>query len=754
MTSQAAGAFTPVGYDLYLEGRDDLPVSEVLPRLRALMAFLRAQQYSLDRVAAAGGFPVPYPALAADAGLQQRWHGQLEKAVAGEPELFISLLGLAMYQLLHEEAAETGGATADRLPRVVGRLQGFTPTTKVRAVKAASFGRLVAVKGTVVRVSNVSPHCLSMAFECTACFDVRQHALPGGQYQLPSRCERCNGTQFRPVKSFKTTRTVDRQTFRLQEFSEEDSADSGRVPRSIECELLADLVDACVPGDIVSVCGIVKTFDEPTGKGRNANKNMHLLYIAVNSISNVKAGGSKGTSGIQFTKKDYYAITEVHDRPDTLRLLVQSLCPAIYGHHMVKAGLLLGLFGGTTRPAGGAQELHVRGDPHVLMMGDPGLGKSQLLQACAAVAPRGVYVCGNTSTTSGLTVTLTREKHNDYLLEAGALVLADQGTCCIDEFDKMTAQYQPLLEAMEQQSVSIAKGGIVCTLPARASVLAAANPSGGHYDRERSLADNLKMGAALLSRFDLVFLLLDRPDGALDSLVSSHIMALHASASGRSSSLDTSAAASATPAADWDPEQPLVERLTAAAAEPGAVLPPPLLRKYIAYARKYVHPRLSPEACRTLQDFFLDLRARHQGVDSTPVTTRQLESLIRLTQARARLDLREDATAADAQDVIQLVRFSMGAGGLGGDDAAAEYPVARSRGGKRRGKSGRLKVFLSAVQRNAERLNKTVFTEDELRQVALQAGAGADCFREFLDMANQAGLLLKRGPKLYQVQAD
>ncbi|KAF0289394.1 DNA helicase MCM8 [Amphibalanus amphitrite] len=704
MTSQAAGAaFTPVGYDLYLEGRDDLPVSEVVPRLRALMTFLRAQQYSLDRVAAAGSFPVPYPALAADAGLQQRWHGQLEKAVAGEPELFISLLGLAMYQLLHEEAAETGGATADRVPRVVGRLQGFTPTTKVRAVKAASFGRLLAVKGTVVRVSNVSPHCLSMAFECTACFDVRQHVLPGGQYQLPSRCERCNGTQFRPVKSFKTTRTVDRQTFRLQEFSEEDSADSGRVPRSIECELLADLVDACVPGDIVSVCGVVKTFDEPTGKGRNANKNMHLLYIAVNSISN-------------------------------------SLCPAIYGHHMVKAGLLLGLFGGTTRPAGGAQELHVRGDPHVLMMGDPGLGKSQLLQACAAVAPRGVYVCGNTSTTSGLTVTLTREKHNDYLLEAGALVLADQGTCCIDEFDKMTAQYQPLLEAMEQQS--------------RASVLAAANPSGGHYDRERSLADNLKMGAALLSRFDLVFLLLDRPDGALDSLVSSHIMALHASASGRSSSLDTSAAASATPAADWDPEQPLVERLTAAAAEPGAVLPPPLLRKYIAYARKYVHPRLSPEACRTLQDFFLDLRARHQGVDSTPVTTRQLESLIRLTQARARLDLREDATAADAQDVIQLVRFSMGAGGLGGDDAAAEHPVARGRGGKRRGKSGRLKVFLSAVQRNAERLRKTVFTEDELRQVALQAGAGADCFREFLDMANQAGLLLKRGPKLYQVQAD
>ncbi|XP_037079665.1 DNA helicase MCM8-like [Pollicipes pollicipes] len=712
--ASSGSASVPVGYSLYLDGTEDMHPTEVINQVEALTAFVRAQQYNLDRVAARGCFSVDYPALVADPSLRQKWP-DLETSVRNNPHRVIGLLGMSMYQLLDEDMAAGCDDTVSlsKVPKVVARVQGFVPLTRVRNIKSANYGKLVSVKGTVVRVSNVNPYCLSMSFECNSCYDVKQHTLPDGNYHVPSRCDKCNGQNFRPLKSFKTTKTVDRQTFRLQEFVDEDSTDSGRVPRTIECELLNDLVDSCVPGDIVTVCGIVKTFDDPSGKTKTSNKNMYLLYVAVNSISNVKSGGSKGTSGIHFTKKDYYAITELHDRADTFRLLVHSLCPGIYGHEMVKAGLLLGLFGGTTRPAGSNQDLHVRGDPHILLMGDPGLGKSQLLQACAAVAPRGVYVCGNTSTTSGLTVTLTREKHNDYLLEAGALVLADQGCCCIDEFDKMSSQYQPLLEAMEQQSVSIAKGGIVCTLPSRTSVLAAANPSGGHYNRDKSLEDNLKMGAALLSRFDLVFILLDRPDGQLDSLVSSHIMALHASSSGRSCSLDSSSTAGDTA---WDPTRPLAERLSATSADQTPTVPHAMLRKYVAYARKYVHPRLTPEACRALQDFFLELRERQRAADATPVTTRQLESLIRLTQARARLDLREEATAADTDDVIQLVRFS--------------------------------------VARSADRLGKSVFTEEELRQLAGQAGAGADDFREFLDMANQAGVVLKRGPKLYQVQSE
>ncbi|KAA0189218.1 hypothetical protein HAZT_HAZT010719, partial [Hyalella azteca] len=211
------------------------------------------------------------------------------------------------------------------------------------------------------------------------------------------------------------------------------------------------------------------------------------------------------------------------------RLLVQSLCPTIYGQELVKAGLTLCLFGGCS---GSDDAVGIRGEAHILVVGDPGLGKSQMLQACANIAPRGVFVCGNTATSAGLTVSLTRESGSgDYSLEGGALVLADRGVCCIDELDKMQhAQHQALLEGMEQQRISVvkgglallegmeqqrisvAKGGLVCTLPARAAVLAAANPVHGHYNKAKTVAENLKISAPLLSRFDLLFILVDRPD--------------------------------------------------------------------------------------------------------------------------------------------------------------------------------------------------------------------------------------------------
>ncbi|KAF0742935.1 hypothetical protein AaE_008583, partial [Aphanomyces astaci] len=194
--------------------------------------------------------------------------------------------------------------------------------------------------------------------------------------------------------------------------------------------------------------------------------------------------------------------------------LIHSFCPGIYRNELVKAGLLLALFGGAQKKEDNA--VFTRSDSHVLLVGDPGLGKSQLpilytsgnplvygrcprmLRAVSMITPRGVYVGGNTATTTGLTVTMVKDSSGDYALEAGALVLADQGVCCIDEFDKMACDYQALLEAMEQQSISIAKAGIVCNLNARTSVIAAANPSGGHYNRSRSVSENLKMKAALV----------------------------------------------------------------------------------------------------------------------------------------------------------------------------------------------------------------------------------------------------------------
>jgi len=311
------------------------------------------------------------------------------------------------------------------------------------------------------------------------------------------------------------------------------------------------------------------------------------------------------------------------------------------------------------------QAIAPRGDPHVLVAGDPGLGKSQMLSAAVKVAPRGVYVCGSSGiSTSGLTVTLVRGSGSDFALEAGALVLGDQGCCCIDEFDKMTTDHNALLEAMEQQSIIIAKAGIICTLPARTSVIAVANPVGGHYNMGKTVAENLKMNSALLSRFDLIFILMDKPDGEMDQYLSKHVMALHSGnatngrafrvGSSQDSEMDRSQSSLGN---DYRSrmDRPLSERLRMTEEDQLALIPQPLLRKYIAYARQYVHPRLSPEAAATLQEFYLMLRTKHRSPDGTPVTTRQLESLIRMTEAKARMELREVVTRRDAMDVIEIM---------------------------------------------------------------------------------------------------
>ncbi|XP_020596573.1 probable DNA helicase MCM8, partial [Phalaenopsis equestris] len=288
----------------------------------------------------------------------------------------------------------------------------------------------------------------------------------------------------------------------LQEILKSGIYEEGRVPRTVECELTLDLVDSCIPGDDVTVTGIIKVInnymDIGGGKSKAKNQGLYYLYLEAVSVRNSKSysvseeyhpRNSETKSNMlydlhTFSQRDLEFIVKFSGEygPDIFRQIVQSFCPSIYGHEFVKAGITLALFGGVQKYSMDENKVPVRGDIHVIIVGDPGLGKSQLLQAAATVSPRGIYVCGNATTNAGLTVTIVKDHMtSDYAFEAGAMVLADGGLCCIDEFDKMSAEYQALLEAMEQQCVSIAKAGLVASLSARASVLAAANPVGGHY---------------------------------------------------------------------------------------------------------------------------------------------------------------------------------------------------------------------------------------------------------------------------------
>ncbi|KAI8357147.1 MCM2/3/5 family-domain-containing protein [Mortierella sp. GBAus27b] len=677
---------------------------------------------------------------------------------------------------MHRIGSNTGDQKAkeeEQKMKFTVRLACLDKVIHGKDLKANLIGKLVCIRGTVVRTSGVKPLATRMAFTCNTCQSVQTLDFPDARFIQPTKCPAvgCRSRHFTPQRGIGyDTETVDWQTIRLQEKLPDDRMDSGRVPRTIDCEVTNDLVDRVIPGDVVEITGIVKVAQSEKNYSRIKTGNtMYLLYLDVNYLQKstmtfedddvYQDYDSKDTSkdakdSIQITTKDLYAIEEVHLEPQLFKLIVNSFSPAIYGHEMVKAGILFSLFGGRRRGNGVIDRTAPRGDPHVLVVGDPGLGKSQMLTAAVKVAPRGVYVCGSSGiSTSGLTVTLVRGSGSDFALEAGALVLGDQGCCCIDEFDKMTTDHNALLEAMEQQSISIAKAGIICTLPARTSVIAAANPVGGHYNMSKSVAENLKMNSALLSRFDLIFILMDKPDGEMDQYLSKHVMALH-------SGNITNGRAFRTGSQDSEVDRsqssfgndirarldlPLSERLRMTEDDQLALIPQPLLRKYIAYARQYVHPRLSPEAAATLQEFYLMLRTKHRSPDGTPVTTRQLESLIRMSEARARMELREVVTRRDAMDVIEIMTFSLQ------DAFAPTNPQGQS--GSGRGKSACIKRYIAELQKIASSNSNNMFSYDQLYQTfqQMQFTNVSGGFQGLIDTLNHQNYLLKKGPRTYQL---
>uniref|UniRef100_A0A8C1GAK8 DNA helicase MCM8 n=2 Tax=Cyprinus carpio TaxID=7962 RepID=A0A8C1GAK8_CYPCA len=696
--------------------------------------------YDKDEIERKGSILVDYKDLLCNK-LISHTLPDLAKDLKEMPEKILDCLGVAIHQ------AELGEKI---------------PLTPLKSLRANLYGKFVAIRGTVVRVSNIKPLCRKLAFVCNSCGDTQSVTLPDGKYAIPTKClqTECRGRSFTPNRSSPLTLTVDWQIVKVQELMSGDQRESGRIPRTIECELTQDLVDSCVPGDMVTITGVIKVSNEE-GNGRNKkDKCMFLLYIQANSVSNSKGQKSKAASdsegqgpSVEFSIKDLYAIQEIQAQEDLFKLIVNSLCPAIYGHLLVKAGLALTLFGGCQKYVDDKNRIPIRGDPHILIVGDPGLGKSQMLQAVCNVAPRGVYVCGNTTTTSGLTVSLSRDSGSgDYALEAGALVLGDQGICCIDEFDKMGSQHQALLEAMEQQSISLAKAGIVCTLPARTSIIAAANPVGGHYNKAKTVSENLKMGSALLSRFDLVFILLDTPNEDHDHLLSEHVMALRAGKSGAVSSAAVtrySTQESSISILEVSSEKPLADTLKLVPGEAFDPIPHQLLRKYVGYARHYVHPTLSAEAAQVLQDFYLELRKQNQTADSTPITTRQLESLIRLTEARARVELREKATQSDAEDVVEIMKHSLA------DTYSDEFgrlDFDRSQLGSGMSNRSKVKKFVTALNRLAERTSKSMFEFQELRQLAKDLQIQVVDFEGFVGALNEQGYLLKKGHRTYQLQ--
>ncbi|CAN1805554.1 Probable DNA helicase MCM8 [Linum perenne] len=685
------------------------------------------------------------------------------------PRVTISCMCAAVHKVIQ---SERGTIFLEDGMKINIRLYNYPESMiALKNLKAAYIDKLVSIRGTVVKVSTVKPLVVQMNFDCEKCKSNILRVFPDGKFSPPYICNLngCKSKTFKPLRS--SAKAIDFQKIRLQELLRSQDHEEGRVPRTVECELTEDLVDVCIPGDVVTVTGIIRTIDNyaDIGGGKSKGKSQGLYYLYIEAVS-MKNSKSQSTSDelkdsvsnaratelsdlFSFSSKDLEFVVKCSQEygSDIFRQLLQSICPSIFGHELVKAGITLSLFGGVRKHSMDQNKVPVRGDIHVIIVGDPGLGKSQLLQAAAAISPRGIYVCGNATTNAGLTVAVVKDSMtSDYSFEAGAMVLADSGLCCIDEFDKLSAEHQALLEAMEQQCVSVAKAGLLASLSARTSVLAAANPVGGHYNRAKTVNENLKMSAALLSRFDLVFILLDKHDEVLDKRLSDHIISLHAgnkepSSPGKrrrtdlaitSGTIDTSVKSGS-----------LASRLRLCPHKDAdfSPLPGSLLRKYIAYARTYVFPRMTKPAADILQKFYLQLRDHNTSADGIPITARQLESLVRLAEARARLELREEITSQDAMDVVEIMKESLYDKYLD-DNGVVDF--GRS-GGMSQQKEA--KRFLSALNKQSELQQKDTFSISEIYSLADRIELRVPDLDTLVENLNIAGFIIKKGPRMYQV---
>ncbi|XP_039311939.1 DNA helicase MCM8 isoform X5 [Solenopsis invicta] len=580
--------------------------------------------------------------------------------------------------------------------------------------------KLISTRGCVIRVGRVRHLAQWIVFACSKCNLQKLVKQWQETYTLPKKCDVCGVSKFYPVLDSFCTKTVLCQIIRIQEPLNDDQENKGSVPKVLDVELLDDLVNICMPGDDITLTGVIKVqgADDSTTK-KEVGTPFSLYMKAITVINNKHRYQNKSSMSTDISLKNYLAIQNIYKKPNLFALLVHSLCPNIYGHEIVKAGLILSLFGGN------AKRTQLRDDIHILLVGDPGLGKSQMLQACARISSKGVYICGNSSTSSGLTVTLTKETgSNDFALEPGALVLADQGCCCIDEFDKMCSQHQALLESMEQQSITVAKSGVICSLPARISIIAAANPIGGQYDKSKTITENLHISQPILSRFDLIFLLLDKPNKHFDNLLCKHIMTVHSSLYANSNE-EVSVSYN---------ECALRKKLMLPLST--EVIPQSNLRTYISYAREYVKPKLSAEAATILQNYYLELRSKNEQFDSIPIFNRQLEAMIRLTEARAKLELRMEATESDALDVIDILRYAL-------TDTIEDSCLTSKLCSDGKLTNRKIKTFIKVLEKKVNADKEQIFLLKDLEALAISEDISISDCTVLISKLNEEGVLLK-----------
>ncbi|GAB3667237.1 minichromosome maintenance protein MCM [Halopiger thermotolerans] len=512
-----------------------------------------------------------------------------------------------------------------------------TESPEIREIRARDMNSLVQVRGIVRKATDVRPKIEEAAFECQLCGTLTRVPQSSGDFQEPHECQGCERQGPFQV-NFDQSEFVDSQKLRIQESPE--GLRGGETPQSLDVHVEDDITGEVTPGDHVSATGVLRLEQQGDGQDKSPVFDFYMEGMSVDIEE-------EQFEDMDITDEDKKRIYEISNREDVYEQMIGSIAPSIYGYEQEKLAMILQLFSGVTKqlPDGS----RIRGDLHMLLIGDPGTGKSQMLGYIQNIAPRSVYTSGKGSSSAGLTAAAVRDDFGDgqqWTLEAGALVLADQGIAAVDELDKMRPEDRSAMhEALEQQKISVSKAGINATLKSRCSLLGAANPKYGRFDQYEPIGEQIDLEPALISRFDLIFTVTDQPDEEKDRNLAEHILTTNYAGELTTQQEQMTSLEVSNEEIDEMTEQvdPKID------AE--------LLRKYIAFAKQNCHPRMTEEAREAIRDFYVDLRSKGTDEDApVPVTARKLEALVRLSEASARVRLSDTVEESDANRVIEIVR--------------------------------------------------------------------------------------------------
>ncbi|KAK3707018.1 MCM DNA helicase complex subunit [Vermiconidia calcicola] len=545
------------------------------------------------------------------------------------------------------------------------RITDLPVSYTLRQLRQSHLNCLLRVSGVVTRRTGVFPQLKYVKFDCTKC------GITLGPFPQDSNSEVklsfCQNCQSRGPFTLNSDKTVYRNYQKLMLQESPGTVPAGRLPRHREVILLWDLIDSAKPGEEVEITGVYRNnYDAQLN-----NKNGFPVFATILEANHVVKSHDQ-LAGFRLTEEDERKIRALSRDPKIVDKIIQSIAPSIYGHDDIKTAVALSLFGGVSKMAQGKHS--IRGDINILLLGDPGTAKSQILKYIESTAHRAVFATGQGASAVGLTASVRRDPlTQEWTLEGGALVLADRGTCLIDEFDKMNDQDRTSIhEAMEQQTISISKAGIVTTLQARCAVVAAANPIGGRYNGTVPFSQNVELTEPILSRFDILCVVRDTVDPTEDERLANFVVNSH----GRAHPVMSSALGSQTQttAANEDGMDVDESQTSGLSNKPVGDIPQELLRKYILYAREHCRPKLYQIDQDKIARLFADMRRESLATGAYPITVRHLESILRISESFAKMRLSEYCSSHDIDRAIAVAVDSF----VGSQKVSCKKALARA----------------------------------------------------------------------------